>query len=235
MKILVSGGGGKFAKELQLQNSNFELILLSKEEMDITNLSSINDAITKYNPDVFIHAAALSRPMILHDTDPAKSIQLNIIGTSNCVLTCLQYNIKLVYISTDFVYPGIDGNYKETDPIRPVNKYAWSKLGGECSCMLYENSLILRIGMFAKPFPHDKAFVDSFKSPIWNDEAAKITLQLIELGATGIYNIGGEKKSIYDFVIREKNNILKESKDNIKESVPSDISMDLTKLNNILI
>jgi dTDP-4-dehydrorhamnose reductase len=235
MKILISGGNGRFARELIKQNTEHILIPLSKHDMNITDFVSIDNAIKKYTPDIFIHTAALSRPMILHDSDPNTSIQLNIIGTSNCVLTCLQYNIKLVYISTDFVYPGIDGNYKETDPIRPVNKYACSKLGGECSCMLYENSLILRIGMFAKPFPHDKAFVDSFKSPIWNDEAAKITLQLIELGATGIYNIGGEKKSIYDFVIREKNNILKESKDNIKESVPSDISMDLTKLNNILI
>ena len=235
MKILISGGDGKFAKELQIQNSNFELILLSKTEMDITNLSSINNAIDKYKPDVFIHAAALSRPMIVHDTNPDKSIQLNIIGTSNCVLACMQNNIKIVYISTDFVYPGIDGNYKETDPIYPVNKYAWSKLGGECSCMLYENSLILRIAMFVKPFTHDKAFVDSFKSPLWNDEAAKILLRLIELNATGIYNIGGEKKSIYDFVIRENFNILKENKANIKENVPADVSMNLTKLNDILL
>jgi dTDP-4-dehydrorhamnose reductase len=101
--------------------------------------------------------------------------------------------------------------------------------------MLYENSLILRIAMFVKPFPHDKAFVDSFKSPLWNDEAAKILLRLIELNATGIYNIGGEKKSIYDFVIRENFNILKENKANIKENVPTDVSMNLTKLNDILL
>ena len=234
MKILISGGDGRFAKELITQNTDHVIIPLSKTNMDVTDLLSIDNAIKKYKPDIFIHTAALSRPMILHDLEPNTSIQLNIIGTSNCVLACIQNNIKFVYISTDFVYPGIAGQYEETDGVYPVNKYAWSKLGGECACMIYDNSLILRMAMLEYPFTHNKAFIDSYKSCIWHSEAARILYKLIDKDATGIYNIGKEKKSIFDFVSTENVNILPMSKNDITELVPSDISMDLTKLNKVI-
>lgn len=234
MKILISGGDSKFSKELQKHNIDHTIIPLSKKEMNIMDPESIYDAIHKHSPDVFIHTAALSRPMSLHSEYPEKSININIIGTSNCVVACLKYNIKFVYISTDFVYPGVTGGYNEEDSLLPINKYAWSKLGGECACMLYDNSLILRMAMVEKPFPHKKAFIDSFKSSIWYPDAAKIVFKLIDLDLRGIYNIGGERKSIFNFASEEDFNILPENKDNILEKVPNDISMNINKLKNIL-
>ena len=234
MKILISGGDSKFSKELQKHNIDHTIIPLSKKEMNIMDPESIYDAIHKHSPDVFIHTAALSRPMSSHSEYPEKSININIIGTSNCVVACLKYNIKFVYISTDFVYPGVTGGYNEEDSLLPINKYAWSKLGGECACMLYDNSLILRMAMVEKPFPHKKAFTNSFKSSIWYPDAAKIVFKLIDLDLRGIYNIGGERKSIFNFASEEDFNILPENKDNILEKVPNDISMNINKLKNIL-
>ena len=83
-----------------------------------------------FNPIYSYIQPALTRPMVLHTENPDLSISTNIIGTSNVVLACMESNVKLVYISTDYVYPGTDGNYKEEDPLLPVNLYAWSKLGG---------------------------------------------------------------------------------------------------------
>jgi nucleoside-diphosphate-sugar epimerase len=234
MKILISGGNSRFASELKKCVTDNILITVSKQEMDITNIESIETVIKKYRPDVFIHSAALSRPMSIHNENPDTSIKVNIVGTSNCILCCMQNNVKFVYISTDYVYPGIIGDYKETDGLYPVNKYAWSKLGGECACMLYDNSLILRMAMFEKPFPHQKAFTDSYKSCIWNTDAAAITLKLIDANALGIYNIGKDKKAIYDFVIQENCHIFKESRNNVKENVPRDSSMNLEKLKKTL-
>ena len=59
------------------------------------------------------------------------------------LLKFVQKNVKLIYFSTNYVYPGTKGNYKETEPVLPVNNYAWSKLGGEAS-VPYKNSLILK-------------------------------------------------------------------------------------------
>jgi len=234
MKILISGGHGRFAKELIKQNTKHTVLAVSKEDMDITSLDSVNLALQKYNPDALIHAAALSRPMNVHATNPDKGIALNIIGTSNCVIACIKHNVKLVYISTDYVYPGKTGGYLETDGVYPVNKYGWSKLGGECAVMMYDNSLICRMAMTEYPFPHTKAFTDLYKSSIWHHDAAKIVYDLIDTNATGIINVGSERKSVYDFVSQENFNILKESKYSVSEPVLDDISMNLNKLKRTL-
>ena len=64
------------------------------------------------------------------------SIDNNIIGTCNVVKACKKLKIKLIYLSTSYVYPGLKGNYKETSPLLPYNNYAWSKLGGECAVQM---------------------------------------------------------------------------------------------------
>ena len=74
--------------------------------------------------------------MKLHNENIEKSIKINIIGTSNLVLECEKLNIKIIYFSTNYVYPGKKGNYKETSPLLPVNNYAWSKMGGECAVQM---------------------------------------------------------------------------------------------------
>ena len=75
--------------------------------------------------------------MKVHEEDINKSINLNIIGTANITKACKDYNVKLIYFSTNYVYPGITGNYKEKDALHPINNYAWSKLGGECAVAMY--------------------------------------------------------------------------------------------------
>ena len=60
-----------------------------------------------------IHVAGLSRPMSIHDKNISESIDLNIIGTANIVKICKKFNIKLIFISSSYVYPGNKGNYSE--------------------------------------------------------------------------------------------------------------------------
>ena len=92
---------------------------------------------------------------------------------------------------------GLKGNYSESDPLLPVNNYAWSKLGGEASAQLYKNSLILRICMTEKPFVHKKAFANVKNSFLYQDDVAKILFKLLD--KKGIINVGGKTKYIYDF------------------------------------
>ena len=124
--VLVSGGDGKFAKELQAYSGRLNdcnVLLPPKRAMDIEDFEQVDSMIEVVNPDYFIHSAALTRPMSLHEESPHKSISTNIIGTSNVVLACMKHNTKLIYISTDYVYTGDEGNYSEDAPLRPVSKY----------------------------------------------------------------------------------------------------------------
>ena len=234
--VLLSGGTGKFAKHLieELDHNKYDICAPSSQEMDITNRVQIKDFIEHLKPDYFIHCAALTRPMVIHNDLPDKSIMVNIIGTANVVLECMRYNIKLVYISTDHVYEGTRGNYKEKDPILPINNYAWSKLGGECSVVLYENSCILRMAMADNPFPHKFALTDSYKSLIFSNEAAKIVEKFLD--KIGIYNIGGKRQTIYDFVKKSHPEIGKISLKQVKDvNMPKDVSMDLNKMKGVIL
>jgi dTDP-4-dehydrorhamnose reductase len=232
-KILISGGNGNFVKQLVKFNTNHELFTPSKHEMDITDIKNIDSFVYKVNPNIFIHAGAMTRPIVIHEKYPDKSIVTNIVGTSNVVLTCMKYNIKLIYISTDYVYPGVDGNYKETDSVLPFTKYGWSKLGGECAVQMYDNHLILRISMNNKPFPHKKALVDMKKSLIFDDTAAKITFKLLD--ESGIINVGGESKSVYDFVKGTNPNIEPIKLSEIDDvNMAKDCSINISKLKRII-
>jgi len=234
-KILISGGNGDFAKKFADVCKKEDAILfpMNKKEMDITNILEIEDAINRINPEYFIHAGALTRPMSIHEQDPGRSILNNIIGTANVTLACMKRDIKLVYLSTDHIYQGTIGNYSEEDPVLPVNNYAWSKLGGECSVRLYNNSCILRLSMIKNPFPHELALADSYKSSIFIEDAAEICFRLID--KTGTYNVGAESMSIYEFAKKHNSNIDKIFLKDIKNvNMPSDVTMNLEKMKRAL-
>ena len=146
-KIVVTGGSGRFGAHLKNMKSNHKIIFPTKKQMNILNHKTMTNYLKKTKPDIVIHLAGLSRPMDIHEKKIDESINLNIIGTANVTRSCSLLKIKLIYFSTNYVYPGKTGNYKENDSLKPFNNYAWSKLGGECSVRLYKNSLILRIMM----------------------------------------------------------------------------------------
>ena len=196
-KIVVTGGTGRFAKNLKLVKSKYNFIYPGKKTLDITSKKSILSFLKKIKPKSVLHLAGLSRPMVLHEKNIIKSINLNIIGTSNLVSICSKLKIKLIYFSTSYVYKGDKGNYKESDPVLPWNNYAWSKLGGECAVQMYKNSLILRVCMTERPFIHKKAYANVKLNFIFHDQLAKILPKVLH--QRGVLNIGGSTKTIYNF------------------------------------
>ena len=167
--------------------------------------------------------------MNIHDKLISKSIDTNIIGTSNIVKICSEFNIKLIYFSTGYVYEGKKGNYKESDPVLPINNYAWSKLGGECAVRMYKNSLILRIIMCEKPFMHKNAFGDIKTNFMYHEDVVKIIPKILK--EKGIINIGGKIQSVYDFA-RKKNPSIK--KISGRKIFPLNPSMNTLKLKKIM-
>jgi perosamine synthetase len=231
-KILITGENSRFGKELKKTFFGKNIIYTNRHQLDILDIKSIDRCFNKYKPNYLIHLASLSRPMIIHEKDIASSIDANIIGTANIVKKCWEKNIKLIYFSTNYVYPGTKGNYHENDPLLPVNSYAWSKLGGEASVNLYKNSLILRLAMTEYPFIHDKAFVDAKVNFVYRDEVIRMLPSLLD--HFGIINIGSNKsESIYSFAKKSKHDVKPISIKNIK-NFPVNSSVNINKLNNIL-
>jgi len=176
----------------------------------------------------------MTKPISQHEIDPSTSIDVNIIGTANITRLCIQYKIKLIYISTDYVYPGTQGNYSENDPVLPSNNYAWSKLGGECCVHMYKNSLILRIAMCNHPWKHKNAIIDDVKNWIYDKDLGDIIIKLKD--EYGIINIGGPPLSSYNFARIDNPNVGQISLNDIKDvQMCKNTSMDLSKLKSKLL
>ena len=232
-KIVFTGGSGRFAKVFRLVKHKYQIEYPSKTKLNIENFNSILRYLKKTKPDYLIHCAALSRPMGIHEKNISKSILTNIIGTSNIVRACSQKNIKLIYFSTNYVYPGTKGNYSEHDPVLPINNYAISKLGGECAVQMYKNSLILRISMTEKPFIHKKAFNDVEMNFMYHEQLANNLLKLIN--HKGIINVGGSKKTVYDFAKKTNQNVMPvASKKILGKQFPRKQTMNLRKYQKII-
>ena len=206
-KIIFTGGSGRFGKIFKSTYSLKNVFYPTKKDLDINNYISVKKFLKKIKPKIVIHAAGISRPMIIHDSNPKQSIQTNIIGTSNLTIACIEMNIKLIYFSTNYVYPLNNKSNKENDPVLPINNYAFSKMGGECAVQMYKNSLILRIIMSERPFVHKSAFTDIKTNFMYHDEVVKLIPKIIN--SKGILNIGGKIQSIYDFAKLSKNNVQK--------------------------
>ncbi len=232
-RIVVTGGTGRFGSELKKIKNKYKLLFPTKQKLNILKLKTIDNYLKKRRPKYLLHLAGLSRPMKIHEKDIDKSIDLNIIGTANITKACSKLGIKLIYFSTSYVYPGTRGNYKETDPLLPKNNYSWSKLGGESSVQMYNNSLILRVCMTEKPFVHKKAFYDFNTNFIFHDEVAKILFRLIN--KKGIINLGGKAQTVYEFVKKFDSKIKKNyAKKILSSEYPLNPSMNIAKLKKIL-
>ena len=232
-KIVITGGSGRFGSELKKIKNKYKLLFPNKHKLNILNLENIKKYLKLQKPYYLIHLAGLSRPMKIHEKYIDRSIDLNIIGTANITKVCAELGIKLIFFSTSYVYPGTKGNYKESDPLMPINNYAWSKLGGESSIQMYKNSLILRVSMAEKPFVHKKAFYDFSTNFIFHDEVAKILFKLIN--KKGIINLGGKTQTVYRFVKKSNPKIKKNyAKKILGPKYPLNPSMNIKKLKKIL-
>jgi len=228
-RIIITGSNSRFAKSLKKQFIGKNIFYTDKKKLNILDINSIEKNFKKFKPKILIHIAGLSRPMNIHDKNISESIDKNIIGTCNIVKVCKKYSVKLIYFSTNYVYPGTKGNYKETDPLLPINNYAWSKLGGECAVQMYKNSLILRLCVTEKPFTHKVAFYDAISSFMFHEDLLPYLNKVIN--KKGIMNVGGDRMTVYKFA--KKNNPKVKGVSRKNTSYPKDSSINIKKYKKI--
>ncbi len=228
-KFIVTGGNGRFSNQLKKVNSSYKFIYRNKKQLNILSVKSILNNIKKFKPSCILHLAGLSRPMSIHDTNINKSIDLNIIGTCNLVKACSLKNIKIIFFSTSYVYPGKKGKYLETDPLLPWNNYGWSKLGAESAVQMYKNSLIVRACMTEKPFIHKYAFSNVKSNFIFHEDIAKMFLKIIN--KKGVINLGGKSQTIFKFAKKYNNKVKSKIS---KGELPKKMDMNLKKYRDFI-
>jgi dTDP-4-dehydrorhamnose reductase len=233
--ILVTGGSGLLGSELKkhLTGASFP----PSGDFDITDYGMMSGWLRSWGKkfSLLLHCAAFTSPPRI-DKEPEKGIDVNIIGTAHVVKLCHAYNMKLVYISTDYIFDGSKGNYSEEDAVSPVNKYAWSKFGGECSVRLYDNSLIIRLSFGPDIFPYEAAFIDQWTSREPVSLIAKKITAVVRWDETGIIHLGGRRKTVYEYAkeLNPQKEIKQLKRDEVSFVVPEDTSLHTDKYEKLL-
>ena len=132
MKILIIGSKGQLAKEFKntLNSNKIKFLFCGKNKIDITSYKSINININKYQPSVIINCAAFT-DVDNSETKKNLAYKLNCHAIKNLVKICKLKKIYLIHFSTDYVFNGKKGNYKEGDNTTPINYYGKTKKIGE--------------------------------------------------------------------------------------------------------
>jgi dTDP-4-dehydrorhamnose reductase len=201
MKIFVIGGTGILGSELKRIDN--ELLCIGSE-YDIYEFSKLKSKLDDENPDIIVNCCAIKSENV--DKNPIKSIDVNIIGSANISKYCIENKKRLVYISTDYVYPGESGDYSEKDYLYPNNNYAWTKLSGEVPVKMVDNHLIIRTS-FGDKFEHESAYKNLFTSKDYVDVIAPMILKSIKSDFIGVMNIGTQRKSIYEYATKRMENV----------------------------
>ena len=230
MKLLVTGASGLLGTRIcQLAaKQNYEVYSAHGEhipqfgipiKLDITDGAALKQIFNKTKPDVIVHSAALT------DVDKCEkqkdlASKINVKSTSNIARLCHKHNCFLVYVSTDYVFNGEKGNYKETERTAPINHYGLSKLKGEQEVKQSRaEHCIARTSVIYGSIPaagkinfalwlieklrkkeETKTVTDQWNSPTLNTNLAEMVLEIVERRTTGTFHLAGATRlSRYEF------------------------------------
>lgn len=229
-RILITGGSGRLGTELRRLLP--AMISPGLEELELTDPSSVAAVLERYRPDVVVHAAAYT-DVEGAEKDRAACWRVNVEGTRNLVRCLLGREAFLVHISTDYVFAGTTGGYREEDPPGPVcNYYALSKLAAEELARVAGRHLVIRTSFRPREWPYPVAFTDVYTSQDYVDVIApEIALAIVrcrEIPHTTVH-IATERKSAYELAKRRRADVKPGSKAGLKVRLPDDISLDVSR------
>jgi dTDP-4-dehydrorhamnose reductase len=229
LKLLITGASGLYGSKLASRaiEKDFEVYSSDVQELsvygtfvklDVSNKELVNEVFKRVKPDVVVHAASLT------DVDKCELNQdlawkINVEGTKNIVEAAKNIDSSLIYISTDYVFNGEKGNYRESDEPAPINFYGLTKLKAEEVVKTQAEYFIARPSVIYGSTPaagkvnfvlwlietlrkreHVNIITDQWVTPTLNTNLAEMTLEVIERRLTGTYHLcGATRVSRFEF------------------------------------
>jgi len=237
MKNILVLGDGLLGSEI-VKQTGWDYISRKKDGFDITKHNDFNNyfieifeglaSIAKY--DTIINCIAFTDTYSDNKQEHWNVNYKSVIHLSNF---CETFNIKLVHISSDYVYANSIKEASEDDiPVHQDNWYSYTKLLGDSYAQLNPNNLVLRGTHKVKPFSHPLSWINQIGNFDYVDKIAELIIKLINSNAVGLYNVGTELKTMSHLAAQTNPN----SKPVMvnTDQVPGNVSMNINKLNNWL-
>jgi dTDP-4-dehydrorhamnose reductase len=264
-KVLIIGASGYLGSEVVNQTpDDFELYLGYRSEpikdikytqvkIDLLDNDSLQRGLEEISPDIVIHVARIGE----FDKNPDRAKEV----TTEIATLAKMKKARLIYMSSDAVFDGENGNYKESDKANPITDYGKAKLAAE-SVIKSELSkyVIVRAGYIygkgksgfdnrTKKLMDEtgggntvKRFKDMYRTPIHVSKLAKSIWKLANSDFNGIIHIGEEKKSVFQFcqdlLIDSGLNpglVVKDSLEKRDLNIAQDTSLDTELFRNVVI
>ena len=223
MKVMIIGAGGQLGSDLTRELSSYELIPMLHSDIEVADIGSIRVAFSKFKPDAVINTAAFHQPDQCEE-NPDKAFLVNALGARNLAVVAGEEKIRLVQISSDYVFGGDENRripYTEFDPTSPINVVGRAKVAAEKFVQTFcPRHFIVRVsGLFgllgrsgkgtnfvetilrlSKERSELRVVTDQIFSPTYCPDAARKIGQIISTDYYGIYHITNQGScSWYEF------------------------------------
>lgn len=222
MKVLVLGGNGQLGQCIKSISKNTDFIFVDIDEVDITSYENIDNYIKQYPEGTIytiVNCAAYTNVDESED-NYEKAHAINTLGVKNVVDICKKYDIRLIHISTDFVFNGKSNTpYSEDSDCNPINVYGETKYLGEKYVLEYEKAIVIRTSWLYSEYCKNFYLTiknrilsgigttvvnDQIGTPTYAKDLAKFIVNIIDEGIyvnfKGIYHFSNEGCcSWYDF------------------------------------
>jgi dTDP-4-dehydrorhamnose reductase len=218
MRVLVLGDG-LLGSEIE-KKTKWDFLSRKSHGFDVNHFEKFIDS--KY--DVIVNCIANTDT---YSDNKDLHWDVNLKFVDRIIDYCNFNSIKLVHISTDYIYTGSKSEASEADvPVHCPTWYGYTKLVADGLVQLRcKDYLLIRCSQKPYPFPYDHAWIDQIGNFDYSDKIADLIIQSIRLKLCGLYNIGTETKTMFDLASRTKNVKFSFSPPN----VPKNISMDISK------
>jgi dTDP-4-dehydrorhamnose reductase len=229
-RLLLTGGSGRLGTELRRLCP--ALYAPTRAELDITSRASVERTFAAFDPEVVVHAAAYT-DVAAAERERERCWRVNVEGTRHVARAVREHGAVLVHISTDYVFWGDVGNYREDDPPGPTrNYYALSKLVAEESVRSLAIHLVIRTSFRPTAWPYAVAFTDLYTSQDYVDAIAPeiaLAIHKLEQIPFDTLHIATERKSAFELARRRKPDVKPGSKADAGVALPDDISLDVSR------
>lgn len=210
MKIVVTGAGGQLGREVFTyfsKQKGIQVAGFTRTEWDVTQFLQTEQVLEEKQPDVVIHCAAYTQ-VDSSEEKPSLAYLVNVAGTRHLAEQCGKRGIRLVYVSTDYVFDGNSRNgYLESDPPHPLNQYGRTKrLGEKWVQRCCPDHLILRTSWLYGTYGHNfvrtilqkartnetlSVVNDQIGSPTYSGHLVRQMDLLLRTHALGIFHTAG--------------------------------------------